>query len=53
MDEAKRGGKVPRRGNLRKLENLVNFGVLSSKIVGLQAIGGRSASFSRFITSFS
>ena len=31
---------VPRRGNLWEQVNLVNFGVLSSKIVGIQAMGG-------------
>ena len=31
---------VPRRGDLWKQVDLANFGVLSSKIVGIQALGG-------------
>ena len=31
---------VPRRGNLWEQVDVVNFGVPSSKIVGIQALGG-------------
>ena len=40
LDQAERGGRVPQRGNLRDVVDLVHFRALSSKIVGIQAMGG-------------
>ncbi len=35
VDQAERGGRVPRRGNLWDVVDLVNLGALSCKIVGI------------------
>ena len=45
IGQAENAGMVPRRGNLWDQVNLVNFGVLSSKIVGIQTMGGAFSLF--------
>ena len=45
LGQAENAGMVPRRGNLWDQVNLVNFGVLSSKIVGIQTMGGAFSLF--------
>ncbi len=47
----RRGGersRVPQPGNLRERFNLINFGALSSEIVGIQAMGGAFGLFFTF-----
>ena len=52
LGQAENAGMVPRRGNLWHQVNLVNFGVLSSKIVGIWTMGGAFSLFFMIKVSF-